>query len=208
MSLSSADHPALRRMLERRSTSTLVGPEPTPAEIELILRAATTAPDHGQLRPYRFLVVRGEGRRAFGDALAAAAQEARADISPAMVDKVRNKAFAAPALIALVAKPSPGKIPAWEQIATASCAGFAMVLAADALGLGAIWKSTPFPEGTELRARLGMAPDDRLLGWINLGHPAEEQTRTLRPEVDLAAYVSLVGASGIQPYPSREVAAR
>lgn len=196
-----ADASALQSILHRRSVSVLAGPEPTAAELEILLRAATTVPDHGQLRPYRFVVVPSEGRSRFGEALAAAALEARPDLAPGLVEKVRQKAFAAPLLIALIASPRAGaKIPEWEQLATAACTGYAIVLAAHALGLGAIWKTAAHVDGAALRATLGLSADERLLGWINLGRPEKPQPQEPRPSPDLASIASVLGPHTREPY--------
>ena len=66
-------------IIGRRSPGALVAPAPTEAQLDLILRAAASVPDHGKLRPYRFVVVRGDARQRFGEALSAAAVSAGAD---------------------------------------------------------------------------------------------------------------------------------
>ena len=58
----------------RRSISRLSPPAPTAAELHLILDAAACAPDHGSLRPWRFIVLRDEAKDAFGPVLAAATE--------------------------------------------------------------------------------------------------------------------------------------
>jgi nitroreductase len=176
-------------MLTRRSISKLAEPGPTEAELDALLHAATTVPDHGGLRPWRFVVVRGEGRARVGDALAAAAAEAGSGDG-----SVRDKAFAAPALIAVVAAPKlDSKIPEWEQTTSASTTGYAIALAAHGLGLGASWCSTEHMDGSTLRALLGMAPSDRLLGWVNLGRPVEDAPPTRRDAPDLDQLVTRLG---------------
>jgi nitroreductase len=184
-----ADGSLVDVMLTRRSISKLVEPGPTEAELATLLHAATTVPDHGGLRPWRFAVVRGAGRAQFGDALAAAATEAgAADTS------VRDKAYTAPALIAVIAAPrTDSKIPEWEQLTSASSSGYAITLAAHAIGLGASWRSTEHMDGAALRALLGMAPTDRLLGWVNLGRPVEDAPPTRRDTPDLDAIVTRLG---------------
>lgn len=62
------DAPLLDLVLARRSAPVLKEPGPTRAELARILGAAGTVPDHGTLRPFRFVVVEGDGRAAFGDA--------------------------------------------------------------------------------------------------------------------------------------------
>lgn len=177
-------------MLTRRSISKLVEPGPTDGELDTLLQAATTVPDHAGLQPWRFAVVRGAGRGRFGDALAAAAVEAEGG-SPDTRAGVRDKAFAAPALIAVIAAPRvDAKIPEWEQTTSAASSGYAITLAAHALGLGASWRSTAHLEGAALRELLGMAPTDRLLGWVNLGTPVEDAAPTAREPPDLDALVT------------------
>jgi nitroreductase len=175
-------------MLTRRSISKLDEPGPTDEQLDALLHAATTVPDHGGLRPWRFAVVRSAGRGAFGDALAAAAAEAGSPDGG-----VRDKAFNAPALIAVIAAPKlDSKIPEWEQTTSAASAGYAITLAAHGLGLGASWRSTEHMDGAALRALLGMSPTDRLLGWVNLGTPVEDAPPSLRERPDLESFVTRV----------------
>jgi nitroreductase len=186
-------------MLSRRSLAALAEPGPTPEQLDRILRAATTVPDHGNLRPYRFVVVSGEQRARFGDALASAAAARRPDLPDEIRTKVRTKAFVAPTLIALVAAPRPGsKIETWEQVASAACCGYAMVLAAHGLGLGAMWKSTPFQRGGDLDGLLGLGADDALLGWVNLGQP--NGTPPARKELDLGSLAAELTDDALVPF--------
>ncbi len=150
------------------------GEAPDHAALTDILEVATTVPDHGSLRPWRFAVVRGPARDRFGEALVAGLHELRgADLPDAVVAKMRQKAFAAPACVALIASPDPdANVPVWEQEASAACTGYAMVLTAQALGYGAIWKSAATVGAPAVRAFFALSDHERLLGWVNLGTPA------------------------------------
>ena len=53
---------ALDVLLNRVSVPRLVEPAPDAAQREILFSAALRAPDHGQLRPYRFLTVEGDAR--------------------------------------------------------------------------------------------------------------------------------------------------
>ncbi len=65
---------ALEVLLSRQSVSALQEPAPDDADLALILEAGLRAPDHGRLRPWRFILIRGAacglrrgaGRRAPG----------------------------------------------------------------------------------------------------------------------------------------------
>ena len=135
---------AARLMLDliigRHSAPALTDPAPTDQQLAAILRAAASVPDHNKLRPYRFVVVRGDARQRFGEALAASAVAAGAD--DITIAKARRKPLFGPLLVAIVASPvAHNSVPEWEQVATASLTGYAMILAAAALGVGAVWKS-------------------------------------------------------------------
>ena len=188
---------ALRPMLTRRSTAALSPPGPTPDELEAILQAATTVPDHGSLRPWRFVIVAGDAREAFGEALAQAALQARPELAEANLERIRAKAFVAPALVAVAARVDPAaKVEVWEQVASATCAGYAIALAAHQLGLGAIWKSAPVHAGEAIQKALDLAADDVFLGWVNLGTTGPDRDVLPRPEVDLGTIVRTLEADG------------
>jgi nitroreductase len=176
----------LAALLDRRSTAALVEPGPTAAQVDTLLRAATTAPDHGRIRPWRFVVVSGEARERFADALEDGGAHRDPEIPDGVRAKLRAKAFVAPTLIAVIAAPRPAKVERWEQVASAACTGYAIVLAAHALGLGAMWKSVPFRTGPTLREMFAMDDDAELLGWVLVGTPADPTSVVGRPEPDLA----------------------
>jgi len=188
---------ALRPLLTRRSTAALRPPAPSAEQFEALLQAATTVPDHSSLRPWRFVVVADDARAAFGEALVQAALEQRPELEGAALDKIRNKAFVAPALIAVAAHVGPtAKVPVWEQVASASCAGYAIALAAHQLGLGAIWKSAPVHQGVAIEKALDLTPDDVFLGWVNVGHTGEGWEVVERPPADLGPLARTLDVDG------------
>lgn len=189
----------LEFLLNRRSADALVEPGPTRAQLDQMLLAAGTVPDHGQLRPYRFAVIEGEGRGAFGEALARVAAERKPEAPPGAFDKMRSKAFRSPTIIAVIASPKPGKIELWEQQATAACTGYAIILAAHALGVGAVWKSVPFTRGRALAELFSLAEGEQMLGWIHLGTVADAAPAT-RPTLDLGAVAIQIDGSAAAPY--------
>jgi nitroreductase len=193
---------ALQPFLTRRSTAALYPPAPSAEQVDAILTVAATVPDHGGLRPWRFVVVSGGARDAFGEALAQAALEATPDLDAGARERIRSKAFVAPSLIVVAARIDIGaKVPAWEQVASASCAGYAIALAAHQLGLGAIWKSAPVHEGVAIEKALDLGPHDRFLGWVNIGHLGPERDAAVRPARDLSDVARRLDADGTpRPY--------
>ncbi len=170
------------------------GVPPDEAQLAQLLEAATTVPDHGGLRPWRFVVVRGPGRDRFGEALVAGLVGERGPGLPeAVVAKMRGKAFAAPCQVVLVASPQVGSnVARWEQVASASCTGYALVLAATALGLGAIWKSAPVLHTEPVRRLFETAPDEELLGWVNVGMPARPRRVRERETPTWSSHVTVL----------------
>lgn len=175
-------------------------PGPTRAQLDHILRAAGAVPDHGNLRPYRFAVIEGEGRAAFGQALADGLRERRPDTPAAKLEGTKAKAFRSPTIIAVIASPKPGKIETWEQNVTAACAGYAIVLAAFALDVGAVWKSVPFTRGAALKQLFAMNDQEEVLGWIHLGTAQKDEAVSARASLDLPAVATLIDGNGAKPY--------
>jgi nitroreductase len=183
-----ASETRLSFLTHRTSAIRLSEPAPDHGTLRELLGAACTVPDHGRLRPYRFVVVGGDARERFGQALADAAVAANPGAT-AHAEKIKNKAFFAPVLVALLSSPRQGSsIPVWEQEATAACAGYAVVLAAEALGFGAVWKSAPVHEGEALQTLLHLSPHERFLGWVNIGTRADRPLT--RPVVDVEALIT------------------
>jgi nitroreductase len=187
--------PWIERLTAPRPEPARDGSPPDPATLARILETATTVPDHGGLRPWRFTVISGRGRDRFGDALVAGLHHLKGpDLPEAVEVKMRGKAFAAPCAVVLVASPDPhSNVPVWEQVASAACTGYAMVLAATGLGYGAVWKSAAVLESDPVRALFALGAHEQLLGWVNVGSPAPLGVRKSDPgPVELDGLVTVI----------------
>lgn len=190
---------ALDALINRVSVARLGEPAPTPEQRELLFRAALRAPDHGQLRPWRFLTVEGEARVALGELLARA-QLARDPQAPVtLLDKARAMPLRAPLLIVAIAclKDHP-KVPESEQLLAAGCAAHGLLLAAHAQGIGAIWRSGELSHDASVAAGLGLAAHERVIGFLYLGTPLGERRppQPLAPADFVAAWTSDLSAAG------------
>ncbi|NRH41298.1 nitroreductase family protein [Pseudomonas sp. MS15a(2019)] len=180
---------ALEALCNRASVGRLTEPGPTPEQLEVLLRAADRAPDHKLLRPWRLILVAGEGRTALGRLYADALRRREPDADTAAVEKARRMPLRAPLVIAVVAVPQAHlKVPVQEQIITAGCVAHGLVNAAFALGLGAVWRSGEFSYDPWVLQGLGLTEDEQLVGYIYLGTP-EVAPRLPAPR-DLSAQVS------------------
>lgn len=187
-------------LVAKRRTPGSGAESPSNEELDSLLRAAATVPDHGGLKPWRFVVVSGEARTLMGEALVRDLVDTRGPVPESALDKARRKAFAAPTLIVLIASPhTESKVPVWEQLCSAACCGYAVVLAAQALGLGAVWKSTPLREGAAIGDLFGLGAAERLLGWVNVGSTDTEEV-ALRSEPDLSSLATTLENGGLLPY--------
>jgi nitroreductase len=158
---------------DRRSRAALASPAPPRGELQEILDAAWSVPDHGRLRPWRFIVIEEAARDLLGDAFAAAHAEREPTADSAELHRTRKKPLRAPLIVVVVATPRPHpKVPVWEQRATAACVAYSVVLAAHVRGLGAMWRTGWYGEAPKVRAHLGLVDGEEVTGWVYLGTPA------------------------------------
>jgi len=162
---------AIEALLRRYSArASLKEPAPDDAALGLILESATRAPDHGRLRPWRFIVIRGDDRARFGDLLAEHLRREKPSITDEGLERERQKAFRAPLLIAVAAIVSPdAKIPAIEQTLSAGAAAQNMLHAARALGFNGVWKTGAAAYDSQVKAALGLEPKDAIVGFLYMG---------------------------------------
>jgi nitroreductase len=173
---------ALDLMLSRESALKLESPGPSAGELDRIFESAVRAPDHGRLRPWQFVVI-GEAQRAsFGALIADALRRRAPSTSDAELQRERDKAFRAPVIVVVAAKVRKGhKIPEIEQIVSASAAAQTIMLAAPALGYGAMWKTGASAYDPAVKAALGLAADDDIIGFLYIGTPTGGPSPIPRP---------------------------
>lgn len=174
---------------QRVSCPRLCDPGPTPAQLDLMFRAALRAPDHGLLRPWRFIVIAGDARQALGDLFVEAERLHQPDASAEALDKLRRNPLRAPVVIACVAVVTPGhrKVPVVEQVASMAAAVQNLQLAADALGYGAMWRTGPMAADPHVKARLGVETKDEIVAFLYVGTVDGERRRA--DDVDPAPFV-------------------
>ena len=180
---------ALDLLLNRVSVTRLCDPAPTEAQLDLLFRSALRAPDHGQLRPWRFLVIQDGAREKLGELFAESLKLKDPASSEEALHKVRKMPLRAPMLVVVVARLTPHpKVPRSEQILAAATAAHGLLLAAHAQGLGAVWRTGALAYDEHVARGLGLTEDEELLGFIYLGTP-EGRLRT-PPELEPQDFVS------------------
>ena len=180
---------ALDALLNRVSAPRLLDPAPTAQQREALFAAALRAPDHGQLRPYRFLTVEGQARQQLGEILAEAVQAQGGEVTQAALDKARAMPLRAPLVVVVVARLQEHyKVPKSEQLITAGCAAHAIELAAYAQGIGAVWRTGELSYAPQVAKGLGLAQNEEVVAFLYLG-TAHNELRTA-PKVDTTEFVT------------------
>ena len=177
--------------LQRSSTPAKVLSEPAPddAQLRRILEIAMNAPDHGRLRPYRFIAIRGDARYRLSDIFVQATRRREPDVDAAYLAKQREKPLRSPLILVVVAKLIESeKIPEIEQMLSAGAAAHGLLLAANALGFGSIWLTGANAYDPYVRNELGLAENERIIGFVYLGTPELEIPPRALPEI--AEYLS------------------
>jgi nitroreductase len=172
---------ALTNLHTRTSYPRVSGPIPDEAIIDNIFNAALRAPDHGQLRPWRFLRIEGESLDRLGHLFSEAAFKDDPSLDTEALSKIADKAKRAPLVILTVSRAAPHpKIPEFEQDLSAAAATQSMLLAAHAQGIGAVWRTGPMAEHPHVLSGLGLTANEKLIAFLFIGFP-QGSAKTIKP---------------------------
>jgi nitroreductase len=161
---------ALTALLTRASAGRLSDPAPSEDQLRTILSAAANAPDHGRLRPWRFLVVRGAARAKLGQAFADALTRRAPETTAQALEAERKKAERAPLIVVVSAEVQTNpKVPDIEQVIAAGAAAQNILLAAHALGFGAFWRTGAAAYDDLVKEQLSIPAAERIVGFIYIG---------------------------------------
>lgn len=178
--------------LMRRSSAPipeLREPAPGDEEIRTMLRIATRVPDHGRLEPWRFILYRGEARHRVGEQLAAIAERLEGPLSEGRRQQELTRFARAPLVVGVVSSPKDNpKIPQWEMLLSGGAVAMNLLHAAHAMGYGANWITNWYSDKEEARTMLGLAPHERVVGFVHIG--TFEGTAPERPRPDVEKLVS------------------
>jgi len=174
---------ALEALLTRRSYArgNLAKPAPNNEELGLILQSAMTVPDHGKLKPWRFVVVRGEGIKNLSQLVYQHYQSS--DMSTEQLDAFVKEIAETPMMIFVYSQVKINhRIPVIEQHLSGAAACEHILLAAHALGFAGIWHS--LEANDDLQTLFNMSKDDIVLGLLSLGTPKRTAPAKRKPFED------------------------
>lgn len=192
---------AVAGLIESRhnvSPRRLVAPGPTADQLGALLDLAGAAPDHGQLTPWRFILVPPEQRHRLADAFAMALVDRDASATQEQVQAAGEKAHRAPVLVIAVARlgPRDPDIPALERMVSMGAGIQNILLGAQAMGFGAGLTSGKAMTSRRLRDLCALTEGEVPVCCINLG-TVQAPKASPRVRARTAQMLSVMGAPGL-----------
>ena len=166
---------ALSHFIQARSNVSprrLVAPGPEAAQLRGLLTLAAAAPDHGQLAPWRLLLIPPAARDRLADAFGQALLERDPQASEEELGRAREKAWRAPTLLVAIVRTGGDELPQITALERAVSFGAAiqnMLLGAQALGFGAGLTSGKAMQSEPMRALCSLGPEEHAVCCINIG---------------------------------------
>lgn len=159
-------------------------PGPSAAQVEQLFRAAAAAPDHGELRPWRFVLVPANKRADLAEVFAQALRERDASATPEQIESAREKAHRAPLLTLVVAclGPREPNIAMLERMVSVGCAIQNILLSAHSMAFGAGLTSGQAMASPHMRRLFQLQPGEEAVCFLNVGTTSKRKAPRLRPD--------------------------
>ena len=170
----------------RRSHSKVTDQAPSHPELLPLVAVAARVADHGALRPWRLIELRGDARRRVGEAMVEAAGVTGADAV-----RLAAKPLRAELLIAIVAsRRDSDTVAVWEQDAVTAGVAHMLSLLLAAQGWGVMWRSGPLARTQPVNDAHGLAVSEELLGWLYVGGLPADAKPGVRQAIDPADFLT------------------
>jgi nitroreductase len=177
---------------ERHSTpvAQIKGPGPEEAELEEILTSAVRVPDHGKIAPWRLVVYRGDVRKTLGEKFLKLALEQNSDMTDAAKEAELVRFTRAPIVVGVISTAAPhAKIPEWEQVLSAGAVCLNMLMACEARGYVANWRTEWVSYDASALSVLGVKEGEKVAGFIHIGSSDFPTPDRPRPQLsDILTY--------------------
>ncbi|MGH2494027.1 MAG: nitroreductase family protein [Ktedonobacteraceae bacterium] len=162
---------------QRRSIGKMTAERPSRQQIERLLEAATHAPNHHKVQPWKFIVLAGPAREELGALMAASLAGRLADTSSekaqAMLNKERNKLMRSPVVIVVAAEiPHQPNVLEIENIEATAAAVQNMLLAGEEMGLACMWRTGDAAYDPRVKQWLELSPEEHIVSLLYVGFPA------------------------------------
>lgn len=165
-------------------------PGPSKDELDLILDIGMRVPDHAKVRPWRLVLIMGEGRKQAGEKLAEIALANNPEMDEEQLEVERNQFLPAPITVGVLSKPvEHKKVVELEQVLSAGNVALNLVHGANALGFGAHWVTRWFAYDAKAAAMLGAEEGEQFVAFVHMGTP--EKRLEDKPKPELENFVSM-----------------
>lgn len=162
----------------RTSQGKLVVPAPDAQVLREAFACALRAPDHRVLRPWRYLVIAGEGLQRLGELYADAVRQENPALDAQEAERLHKMPLRAPLIVvAITSHRDDPKVPHEEQVLSTGAAVQNFLLALHARGFGSMWRTGPLAENATVKRGLGLAAHESIAGFIYVGTPPGEARR-------------------------------
>ncbi|MEX1168337.1 MAG: nitroreductase [Hydrogenophaga sp.] len=166
------------------SPKRLIAPGPDVSQLERIFRSAASAPDHGLVRPWRFVVVPQNKRALLAEAFALALVDRDPGATLEQIETAREKAHRAPMLMLVIARLGDCEppIPALERMVSVGAAVQNMLLMAHGQGFGSSLTSGQAMQSPRMRRLFALEPGEEAVCFLNIGSVLKRKTQRLHPD--------------------------
>ena len=163
---------ALSRVVRSRRSNLRIDSERpvSPGLVEQLMELAQWAPNHKQTHPWRFAVVTGAGRQRLGEA-AAEGFICQGIADPTTLEKTRRKYLRAPVVLVIGSAAHEVSYLHRENRDAVAAGVQTLLLGATALGLASYWSTGIAAEAEQVKALVGLRPEDEIVALVYLGWP-------------------------------------
>ncbi|TSI06726.1 nitroreductase [Lysinibacillus sp. BW-2-10] len=168
----------LDALKKRRAIRQFVDREVECEKIELLLEAATYAPNDRMREPWHFYVMQGDSLKGY-EKVALEFLEKRFPTKLHLVESSMKAITNTPLIIAVTSAMVEGDEGATkDNLFAVSSAIMSIWLMAEQLGLGMVWRTrgVGLVHDTALHTYIGASHQEQLVGTLCIGYPAEEIT--------------------------------
>lgn len=172
-------------ILNRQSQPKLSTPAPSGEQLQEVLSCALRAPDHALLKPWRYLVITGDGLKHLGQVFAEAARHDNPQLSESDLDKISGKALRAPMIIVGITRQREHpKVPVIEQTLSTGAGMAYLLLALEAKGYAGIWRTGDMAYHPIVHERLGLGALESITGFLYVGTAVAKKPKQPLPSLD------------------------
>jgi nitroreductase len=166
---------AIEAILTRTSQGKLAEPAPDQDALQRAFACALRAPDHRVLRPWRYLVLRGEALAKLGEVFVAASRASNPALDEQEAERLRRMPLRAPLIVvAITVHKYDPKVPNEELLLSTGAAVQNLMLALHAQGYASMWRTGPLAHDEQVKDALGLTDNETLSGFIYVGTPSTE----------------------------------